>query len=61
MYLYELTERVEQLASAGLPPRVEKEFLQILIDNPGTLSAMPTELQQMVVDALISGECRANA
>ncbi len=48
MYVYELTERVEQLASNGLPPPIKKEFLQLLVGNPGTLSALPTELQHVV-------------
>jgi hypothetical protein len=59
--MYELTERFEQLASCGLPPRIEREFLQMLVDNPAILWAIPRELQQMVVDALKSGECRTNA
>ena len=61
MHMYEVTERLEQLAACGLPLKVETEFLQMLVDNPAMLSVMPRELQEMVMDALKSGECRTNA
>ncbi len=61
MYMYEVTERLEEWASYELPPKAQTEFLQILIDNPAILPMIPAELQVMVVAALNSGECRANA
>jgi hypothetical protein len=60
MHMYELTERAEELALYGLPPKIEREFLQMLVDNPGLLAVIPKDLQLMVVDALERGECRPN-
>ena len=60
MHMYELTERLEQLASCELPPKIEREFLQMLADNPAILWALPRELQQMLVEALKNGQCRTN-
>ncbi len=60
MHMYELTERAENLALYGLPPKIEREFLQMLVDNPGLLAVIPQDLQLMVMNALERGECRPN-
>ncbi len=61
MHMYELTERMEEVELYGPPTKIDREFLQVLIDNPAILPFVAEELRQMVVAALASGECRTNA
>lgn len=61
MWISELSELVELARDGELPARRLPALAQFLIDNPGTLIALPDAIVRMAYSLLGDGKCRCAA
>ena len=61
MWMSELSELLELARDGALPKRRLPDLAQFLIDNPGTLIAMPKAIVRMAYSLLREGKCRCAA